>query len=47
MNLEENFPEKRTVPSSFTLLKAEFGFVGTRQQVLDAAYDAAAQGRYA
>ena len=43
MNIEEAMPLKRSVPSAFTLLKAEFGLVGNRQQVLAAAYDAATE----
>ena len=34
MCLEENMQRARTVPSSYTLLKAEFGFTGTRREVM-------------
>lgn len=42
--MEETLPDRRTVPSSFTLLKAEFGYVGTRRNVLDCARDQAKEG---
>lgn len=46
MQIEEAMPIKRSIPSAFTLLKAEYGFIGTRQQVLAAAHDAAAEGTF-
>lgn len=44
MQLEEDMPARRSVPSAFTLLKAEYGFVGTRQQVFDHALAVAQRG---
>lgn len=41
MLLEEKMQRARSVPSSWTLLKAEFGFTGTRAEVLHAALAAA------
>lgn len=37
-------PAKRSIPSSFTMLKAEFGFTGTRAQVLAQATQVAKEG---
>lgn len=34
MCLEENMQRARTIPSSFTLLKAEYGLTGTRREVM-------------
>lgn len=34
MILEETHERARSVPSSYTLLKAEFGFTGTREEVM-------------
>lgn len=44
MHIEEAMPLKRSVPSSWTLLKAEFGFIGNRQQVLECATRMAQEG---
>ena len=35
MLLEEKMQRARTVPSAFTLLKAEYGLIGNRREVLD------------
>jgi hypothetical protein len=37
-------PAKRTVPSSYTMLRAEFGFIGNRSQVLECATRMAQEG---
>lgn len=44
MQLEEELPARRSVPSSFTLIKAEYGFIGTRQQVFEQALAVAQRG---
>ncbi len=44
MYIEEAMPAKRSVPSSWTLLRAEFGFIGNRQQVLECAKRMAQEG---
>lgn len=37
-------PARRSIPSAFTLLKAEYGFTGTRQQVFNQALTVAQKG---
>lgn len=44
MRLEEEVPKARKIPSAFTLLKAEFGYTGTRAQVWLAAMHDAKEG---
>lgn len=46
MHMEEACPRKRSVPSAWTMLKAEFGYVGTRQYVMDRATEDAQNGRF-
>lgn len=46
MHLEEDMPARRSVPSSWSLLKAEFGFIGNRARVMRDATNAAAEGRF-
>jgi hypothetical protein len=41
MLLEEKLQRARQIPSSYTLLKAEYGFTGNRAEVLHAAIAAA------
>lgn len=44
MALEEKMERARKVPSAFTLLKAEFGYTGTRAEVFEAALARASEG---
>lgn len=47
MFMEEAVPAKRSVPSAWTLLKAEYGYVGNRSNVLAQAQTDAQDRRYA
>lgn len=44
MYIEEAMPLKRSIPSAFSLIKAEFGIPGNRAQVLERARALAQDG---